>query len=161
LGGDEAPVEGQHVVGPDGRINLGKFGSVYVAGLTLDGARTAVEKQLSTFVKEPQVAVDVFAYNSKNYYVITQSATQGDNVQQFPITGNETVLDAVAHLGGPSVPVSAALFVARPASSPVGREKILPVNWQEISRGGSMDTNYQLIPRDRLIISENAATTGN
>jgi polysaccharide export outer membrane protein len=156
--GDEAAVTGQHLVGPDGRINLGKYGSVYVVGLTLDEARAAVEKQLSTFVKDPEVAVDVFAYNSKTYYVITQSAAQGDSVQQFPITGNENVLDAIAHLGGNSIPASATLCVSRPASGPIGREKILPINWQELSRGGSMDTNYQLIPRDRLIISDHGTS---
>src|SRR5689334_15018776 len=62
---DEAVVAGQHLVGPDGRINLGKYGSVSVDGLTLDAARGAIEKRLSKFVKDPEVAVDVFAYNSK------------------------------------------------------------------------------------------------
>jgi protein involved in polysaccharide export with SLBB domain len=154
LDGDEAAIAGQHLVGPDGRINLGRFGSMYVAGLTLDAARAAVEKQLSTLVKNPEIALDMFAYNSKTYYVITQSAAQSDSVQQFPITGNETVLDAIAHLGGTSIPASVTLFVSRPASGPIGREKILPINWQELRRGGSMDTNYQITPRDRLIISD-------
>src|SRR5690242_5506435 len=54
---DEAAVAGQHLVGPDGRIVLGKYGSVYVDGLTLDGARAAIEKRLSKFVKDPEVAV--------------------------------------------------------------------------------------------------------
>ena len=142
------------MVGPDGRINLSTYGSVYIAGLTLDQARLTIEKHLSTYLENPQVAVDVFAYNSKTYYVITQGAGQGDDVSEFPITGNETVLDAIAQLGGLSQLSSTRIFIARPAPNGVGCEQILPVNWMEISRGGSTATNYQLMPRDRLYIAE-------
>ena len=147
-------ISGEHLVGPDGRINLSTYGSVYIAGLTLDQARLTIEKHLSTYLENPQVAVDVFAYNSKTYYVITQGAGQGDDVSEFPITGNETVLDAIAQLGGLSQLSSTRIFIARPAPNGVGCEQILPVNWMEISRGGSTATNYQLMPRDRLYIAE-------
>ena len=39
-------IAGEHLVGPDGTINLGTYGSVYVTGLTLDEAKTAIEKHL-------------------------------------------------------------------------------------------------------------------
>ncbi|HEX4413309.1 MAG TPA: polysaccharide biosynthesis/export family protein, partial [Lacipirellulaceae bacterium] len=147
-------ISGEHLVGPDGRVNLSTYGQVYVAGMTLDEARAAIEKQLSKFLEDPQVAVDVFAYNSKTYYVITQGAGNGDDVAEFPITGNETVLDAIAQLGGLSQLSSTRIFIARPAPNGVGGEQILPVNWDEISRGASTATNYQIMPRDRIYISE-------
>jgi polysaccharide biosynthesis/export protein len=147
-------ISGEHLVGPDGRINLSTYGSVYVAGLTLDQARAEIERHLSTYLEAPQVAVDVFAYNSKTYYVITQGAGQGDDVTEFPITGNETVLDAIAQLGGLSQLSSTRIFIARPAPNGVGCEQILPVNWDDISRGASTATNYQIMPRDRLYIAE-------
>jgi len=62
------------------------------------------------------------------------------------------VLDAIAHLGGISQLSSHRIFIARPAPNGVGCEQILPVNWDEIARGGSTATNYQLMPRDRLYI---------
>jgi polysaccharide biosynthesis/export protein len=148
------PISGEHLVGPDGRINLATYGQVYVAGLTVMQARAAIEKQLSNYLEEPQVAVDIFAYNSKTYYVITQGAGQGDDVVQLPCTGNETVLDAIARIGGISQLSSQRIFIARPAPNGIGAEQILPVNWEEISRGGSTATNYQLMPRDRLYIAE-------
>lgn len=147
-------ISGEHLVGPDGRINLSTYGQVYVAGLTLNQARQVIEQHLSQYLEAPQVAVDVFAYNSKTYYVITQGAGQGDDVTEFPITGNETVLDAIAQLGGLSQLSSTRIFIARPAPNGVGCEQILPVNWMEISRGGSTATNYQLMPKDRLYIAE-------
>ena len=40
-------ISGEHLVGPDGRVNLATYGQVYVAGLTLDQAREAIQKHLS------------------------------------------------------------------------------------------------------------------
>lgn len=147
-------IVGEHLVGPDGRVNLGTYGSVYVTGMTLDEARAAIEKQLSEYLENPQVVVDVFAYNSKKYYIITQGAGFGDNVEEAPITGNETVLDAVARIGGLSQISSTKIWIARPAPNGVGCEQILPVNWEDISRGANTATNYQLMPGDRLFIAE-------
>lgn len=148
-------VTGQHLVGPDGRVNLATYGSVYVAGMTLEEARDAIEKQLSLKLESPEVFVDVLAYNSKVYYIVTQGGGFGDNVVRAPITGNETVLDAVAAIGGISQVSSSNLWIARPAPNGVGCEQILPIEWEEITKGASTATNYQLMPGDRLFIAEN------
>jgi protein involved in polysaccharide export with SLBB domain len=147
-------IQGEHLVGPDGRVNLGTYGSVYVAGKTIDEARQAIEAQLANYLEDPKVVVDIFAYNSKKYYVVTQGAGFGDNVTEAPITGNETVLDAIARIGGISQISSTKIWIARPAPNGVGCEQILPVNWEEISQGASTATNYQLLPRDRLFIAQ-------
>jgi protein involved in polysaccharide export with SLBB domain len=147
-------IDGEHLVGPDGRVNLGTYGSVYVSGMTLDQAREAIEEKLSEKLDNPEVVVDIFAYNSKKYYIITQGAGNGDNVAESPITGNETVLDAIARLGGISPVSTTNIWIARPAPNGTGGEQILPVNWDEISRGASTATNYQLMPGDRVYIAE-------
>jgi protein involved in polysaccharide export with SLBB domain len=147
-------IVGEHLVGPDGRVNLGTYGSVYVSGMTIDQAREAIELKLSEFLDDPEVVVDIFSYNSKKYYVITQGAGLGDNVTESPITGNETVLDAISRIGGISQVSSTNIWIARPAPNGIGCEQILPVNWDEITRGGITATNYQLFPGDRLYIAE-------
>jgi polysaccharide export outer membrane protein len=147
-------IVGEHLVGPDGRVNLGTYGSVYVTGLTIEEARAAIEEQLANYLESPQVVVDIFAYNSKKYYVVTQGAGFGDNVVTAPITGNETVLDAVATIGGLSQLSSKKIWIARPAPNGVGCEQVLPVNWDDITQGASTATNYQLLPGDRLFIAE-------
>lgn len=144
----------QHLVGPDGRVNLGVYGQVYVAGLTLEQARTAVERHLAKYLDSPTAAIDVFACNSKTFYVITQCATR-DNVAQFRIAGNETALDGLAQLGGLKAAKTTKVFIARPAPNGVGSETILPINLDRIAKGFS-ETNYQLLPRDRLYISQDS-----
>jgi polysaccharide export outer membrane protein len=140
--------------GPDGTINLGTYGSVYVTGLTLDEAKAAIEKHLSKHLDAPLVSVDVFSYNSKVYYVITEGAGFGDQVGRFPVTGNETVLDAVAQINGLSRLSSKDIWIARPAPSGVGCDQVLPVDIEAIMKGGSTATNYQLLPGDRVFIAQ-------
>ncbi len=90
------PVTGQYLIAPDGTINLRQYGLLKVAGKTVTEIRKDLTKQLSQYFDSPEVTVDVIAYNSKVFYVITQGAGLGDNVRRVPITGNETVLDALS-----------------------------------------------------------------
>ena len=147
-------IAGEHLVGPDGSVNLGSYGMVYVAGMTLDEAHEAIVAKLAEFLEEPQIAIDILAYNSKVYYIITEGAGLGDSVVRVPATGNETVLDAIANVNGLSRLSSKNVWIARPAAGGVGCDQILPVNWREISTGGATATNYQVLPGDRVFIAE-------
>jgi protein involved in polysaccharide export with SLBB domain len=147
-------ISGQHLVGPDGQVNLGSYGTVYVAGMTLDQAKVAIEQKLSERLERPEVIVDMLAYNSKVYYIITQGAGFGDNVVRIPITGNEMVLDAISNVGGISRVSSKRIWIARPAPNGVGCAQILPVDWDDVTMNGITATNYQLLPGDRLFIAE-------
>lgn len=149
------PITGEHLVSPDGTVNMGTYGLVYVAGMTLEEAKQAVEKNLEQYLDDPKVALSVFAYNSKVYYVITQGAGQGDQVARLPVTGNETVLDAISNINGLSQLSSKSIWIARPTPSGTGCDVILPVNWSEITAGAATATNYQVLPGDRIFIAEN------
>ena len=147
-------IAGEHVISPDGTVNLGTYGQVYVAGMTLDEVRIATEKHLEQHLENPKISVDVFAYNTMVYYIIVEGAGQGEQVVKLPITGNETVMDAIAALGGTaSFSNKRDMWIARPAPAHVGCDQILPIKWVEISKGGSTATNYQLLPGDRVYIA--------
>jgi polysaccharide export outer membrane protein len=145
-------VRGEHLVRPDGTVGLGVYGSVHVAGLTLDETRAIIEAYLSEFFVDPEVSIDVLAYNSRAYYVITDGAGQGEQVLRFPVTGSETVLDAVSKVNGLS-PVSSRhrVWLVRPASPHEG-DQVFAVDWKGITRRGRPETNYQLFPGDRVYI---------
>lgn len=146
-------IAGEHLVAPDGTVNLGVYGSVPVVGLTLQQAKQVIEAHLAQYLEDPEVAVDVYSYNSKKFYIILQGAGFGDVVQSFPVTGNETVLDALALVNGTQRFSSKKMWIARPA--PCGEEcQILPVDWNAVAALGSPATNYQILPGDRLFIAE-------
>ena len=149
-------IAGQHLVRSDGTISLGTYGSVYVAGMTLGQVKCQIENYLSAYLVNPQVSVDVLAYNSKKYYVILDGGGFGQRIVPLPITGNETVLDAIANIQGLD-PVSSKkrIWVARPSPVHLGCNQILPVDWRAITEGGSTATNYQLFPGDRVYVSAN------
>jgi polysaccharide export outer membrane protein len=174
------PISGERLVRPDGKISLGFYGDVYVAGLTLPEVKEKIILHLRKYLRDealglietdsmgepvidPQtkkpkltdpkdsdaVFVDVTAYNSKNYYVLGDVLITG----KMPITGNETVLDALQHAGG-LMPTAAPqnIRLVRPAPPGACCEQVLPVNLAAITSGGDPTTNYQIMPGDRLIV---------
>jgi polysaccharide export outer membrane protein len=154
----DQPVRGQHLVRPDGTIGLGIYGSAYVAGLTLEQARYAIGAVLAQRIKDFDVKnlnVDVLAYNSKVYYVITDGGGYGEQVYRIPVTGNETVLDALGQINGlPPVASKKNIWVARatPGDGRHTHPNILPVDWCGITQRGAAATNYQVLPNDRIYV---------
>ncbi|MEA2630959.1 MAG: polysaccharide biosynthesis/export protein [Chloroflexota bacterium] len=165
------PISGERLVRPDGKITLGFYGEVYVAGLTISEIKEKIVLHLRKVIPdevlglieqdeegnfinvEPKdsnrVFVDVTAYNSKNSYVQGDVAAPG----KLPITGNETVLDAINYAGG-LIPTAAPqnIRLVRPAPAGACCEQTLPVNLAAIISGGDPTTNYQLMPGDRLVV---------
>jgi polysaccharide biosynthesis/export protein len=147
-------ITGEHLVGPDGKVTLGTYGKVNVTGMTIPQVKQALETHLSQYLENPDVSVDVFAYNSKVFYVVTEGAGLGDGVARVPITGNETVLDAIAGINGLESVSSKRIWVARPIPYNGGCHQILPVDWHAITTRADVATNYQLMPGDRLFIAQ-------
>ena len=146
-------IAGPHLVRPDGTVGLGVYGSVYITGMTLQQAKYTLEQHLSQHIHRPEISIDILAYNSKVYYVITDGGGAGEQVYRIPATGNETVLDAIAGVNGlPAVASKASIWIARPAPDPYGTDQILKVDWDAIAQGAQTTTNYQMLPGDRLYV---------
>jgi polysaccharide biosynthesis/export protein len=155
----------------DGTINLGRYGMVRVAGRTVTEVREALERHLGQYFDSPQISVDVIDYRSKTYYVIlgtgmvlgarTPTPAQTNQKLPFTITGNETVLDALAELGQMSSVSSKVMWLVRPKPGKDCGQEILPIDWAAISRGGMTDTNYQIMPGDRLYIVDDNIANAN
>jgi polysaccharide export outer membrane protein len=161
----EQKIDGQHLVRPDGSISLGIYGNAYVAGLTLDAARDAIAAAINASrlftdknadrkpIEAKDISVDVLSYNSKVYYVITDGGGYGEQVYKFPVTGNETVLDAISNINGlPSVASKKQIWVARRSPGHGSRQNVLPVDWVGLTQGGGAATNYQVFPGDRVYV---------
>lgn len=145
-------LSGNYPVEPDGVVRLGIYGEVFVAGMTVAEASHAVQQQLCRWFDSPEVGIEVTHYNSKSYYVIMPRVESAESVQRYPITGNETVLDAVGRIQQFSNLAATTMWVARAEPGDSRAEQILPVDWEAIARGGETKTNYQLMPGDRLYI---------
>ncbi|MCE9531044.1 MAG: polysaccharide biosynthesis/export family protein [Planctomycetes bacterium] len=162
------PISGQHLVNLDGTVRLGIWGSVAVAGMNLDEAteaikqhvfkRTQNDKRIADKFKVDKaekllVVVDVLAYNSKPYYVIMDGAGFGEQIYSFPITGGETVLDALSRVNGlPDIASKRDIWIARRSPVPGMPEQILQIDYVGITQHAVAQTNYQVMPGDRIYV---------
>ena len=150
------PIAGQHLVRPDGTVGLGVYGAAPVAGLTIDQAKEVIGAQLRTRIKDldtKNLNVDVLAYNSKFYYVITDGGGYGEQVFRVPVSGSDTVLDAIGQINGlPAVSSKHHIWVARRCPMEASGQRVLKVDWIGITQHGSTETNYQLMPGDRIYV---------
>jgi protein involved in polysaccharide export with SLBB domain len=158
------PIDGQFLVRPDGSIVVGVYGTVHVAGLTIDDAKRAIADKLSLKLKpyeveDPdgkkvkidvadEIVVDVLEYASKYVYLIADGGGYGAQVVRIPVNGSDTVLDTVGKIGGlPPQAAKKKIWLARPST-----HQLLPVDWCGISQRAEVATNYQVFPGDRIFV---------
>src|SRR4029453_16089562 len=80
-------------------------------------------------------------------------AGEEERAAPLPVTGNETVLDAISQIQGlPVVACKKMIWVARATPHDHTQPLILPVDWLGITQRGSAATNYQLFPGDRIYV---------
>jgi protein involved in polysaccharide export with SLBB domain len=159
-GSDTVKIAGPRLVRPDGTIGLGALGAVYVSGKTVEEARTAISGHLKGRLDgfdARKLTVEVLAYNSKVFYVITKDAGGSEQVYRFPATQSKTVLDAFVEVKGLLVGLGKKhVYVKRQGGAGKG-EQALPVDWKAITQDGITTTNYQLRPGDRVYVEPTAS----
>ena len=142
-------IEGKHPVRPDGTVSLGGYGTVYVAGMTVTQARTAIARRLAPHFQaqgEVAVYVEVSARNSKVYYIVA-SLKDGKQVYRFPLAEDETAVGAVLRVEGlAAVATKTGVWIARPMG------KILDVDWRAVTQEGRLATNHKLCAGDRIYV---------
>jgi protein involved in polysaccharide export with SLBB domain len=149
-------LSGERLVSPDGTIKLADHCEpISVADKTLQEIKAAVEDCLQGEYRNATAFVSVFSQNSHVYYVIVENnGSSGDSVCRFRAVGNETVLDAISQINGLSELASKKIWIARPSPSGAGRDRILPVNWEEISQDNTTADNQPILPGDRIFITD-------
>jgi protein involved in polysaccharide export with SLBB domain len=148
------PVTGHYLVGHDGTINMRQYGVVKIGGKTIADAKTAIEKRLAKSLDSPMISLEVVDCDSNVYYVITQCGCLGGNIRSVPLSGNETVLDAVAEAGGLTTLSDKKVWIARADANDFGKQKIVPIDLDGITQRASTATCYRLLPGDRFYIAD-------
>jgi protein involved in polysaccharide export with SLBB domain len=121
--------------------------------MTINEAREAVEKKLGEYFEKPSVVVEVRAYNSKVYYVIIEGDDKGDSIHRFPLTGNDTVFDALAQASA-TIRKDMKIWISRPSSE--GAFQKITVDWARLKSGEESARKYQLHPGDRVFLQDAA-----
>jgi protein involved in polysaccharide export with SLBB domain len=155
-GADPAVIEavnGEHVVKPDGDIDLGEtLGNFQIGGTTLAESPARIQEFLKARLPDAKVSVSVASQNSKVYYVITEGMDDGDLVARFPLSSDETVRDALRQMSDLDL-ADKKIWIARPVCDMSGPDEILTVDAVEVMAGEETESNYSLNPGDRIFVT--------
>jgi len=147
----DSPVRfpGDQPVLPDGSIHLGKFGRLVVAGLTLEQVEAVVRGQIATVARDAgPLSVRIVSRQSKVFYVLGEVNAPG----AYPLSGRETVLDAILIAGGLTRQACARKIILSRPTHPDECRIVLPVCYPHIVQLGDTTTNYQVHAGDRIFV---------
>jgi polysaccharide biosynthesis/export protein len=97
----------------DGSFDYPYIGRVKAGGLTARAIGEEIARRLKTFYVNPQVSVEVAKFRSQNVFVFGQVHAPG----QYALSGNMSVLQALAAAGSPTPAAASYVVISRPAGS--------------------------------------------
>lgn len=139
-------------VRPDGRISMPLIGDVVAGGYSPEEVATEIKKKLSSYIRDPQVAVILTALHSHEYLTRVRVTGAVRNPISLPHRQGMTVLDAILAAGG--VTEFAAPSRAKLYRTIKKETKTITVNLDAILNGGRLETNYLLQPGDVVTVPE-------
>jgi polysaccharide export outer membrane protein len=126
---EEPTLSGTYRIDADGSFQYPFLGRVAAAGKSLRDLEQQLSKQLETgFVRRAQVTVEVEQFRSRSLFVIGEVRSPG----KFPITGQMTVLEALAAAGSVTANAGSEVLVLRtPAQAPDAVQPASPLEASE------------------------------
>jgi polysaccharide biosynthesis/export protein len=143
----------------EGDIQVPLVGRIHVAGLTVQQAEQELDKHLTTYIKHPQVAIDVKELRSQPASVMGAVGTPG--VHQ--VEGHKTLLEMISLAGGTRADAGYSIRITRniewgciplpgATTDPSGRFSIAQVNLRDIEEAKAPEENIQIFPHDVISV---------
>lgn len=139
-------------VRPDGRISMPLAGEIAAGGKTPEAVAEDITERLSTYVRDPQVAVILTELRSHDFLSRVRVSGAVREPASVPYRPGMTVLDLVLEAGGLNDFASgngAKLY----RQSNDGMVTI-PIELADILNNGRVETNYSIQPGDILTVPE-------
>jgi polysaccharide export outer membrane protein len=139
-------------VQPDGYITLNLVGNVKVSQATVEEARTAIIKQASERLNQPEVSITLKDFQKPYFVVAGQVVTPG----KFDMRENTTALQAVMMAGGfKDTAKSSKIVLFRKINSDTAEVKVLDL--KKMENTSSLERDIALQNGDMLLVPQNAA----
>ena len=143
----------------EGGAQVPLAGRVHVAGLTAQGAEQKLNKVLSTYIKDPQVVVNVTEVRSQPVSILGAVNTPG--VHQ--VQGHKTLLEMLASAGGLRPDAGYSVRITRqrewgciplPGTTPdpSGQFTVAELNLKKIMEAKDPVENIQILPHDVISV---------
>jgi len=143
----------------DGDIQAPLVGRVHVSGLTVQQTEQALNKLLSTYIRDPQVVVSVAEVRSQPVSILGAVNTPG--VHQ--VRGRKTLLEMLALAGGIRSDAGYSVRITRQLEwgciplpktelDATGRFSVAELNLKKIMEAKNPDENIQIFPHDVISV---------
>lgn len=139
-------------VRPDGKISMPLIGDIMAADLTTEQLSQNITKNLTTYIRSPQVTVIVTNPSSSDFQRRVRITGAVASPQSIPYREGMTVLDLVLLAGGPNQFASAnKAKLYRKVNNEL---KVYPIKLEDLINDGDVATNYALQPSDIVTVPE-------
>lgn len=139
-------------VRPDGKITVPLIGDVEAGGRTPAEVAEQIKKQLSTYIRDPNVAVIITELHSHEYLSRVRVTGAVKTPKSFPYRQGMTILDAVLEAGG--VNDFAAPNRTKLYRKVKDKVDVLDIELGNILNKGQLQTNLPLRPGDVVTVPE-------
>ena len=136
----------QLVVRADGKISYPLVGEIQAAGMTVKQLQDEISKRLAKFVTDANVTVILLKTQYYKVFVTGKVNKPGDFVVGRPTD----VMQAISMAGGLTPFASPkSIVVLRRVG---GKDEVYPFNYNDVSRGISLEQNRTLLPGDVVVV---------
>jgi polysaccharide export outer membrane protein len=112
---DQPDMTGKYTVEGDGTFAFPMVGRIKAGGLKVRDVETAIKKRLADgYIKNPQLSVGVEQYRSQRIFIVGEVRSPG----AFPLTGDMTLIEALAHAGSLTGDASQEAVIVRAPAPP-------------------------------------------
>jgi polysaccharide biosynthesis/export protein len=143
----------------EGDLQVPMVGRVHVAGLTVQQSEQELDKRLKTYIKDPQVAIDVKELRSQPASVL--GAVNSPGIHQ--VQGHKTLMEMISMAGGVRQDAGYSIRITREmewgciplGNSTIdasGRFSVAQVNLQSIMEAKTPEENIQILPHDVITV---------
>ena len=140
-------IDGDYRIDNTGNVNLPYVSKIEVKDLSLAELQERVTESLKTYVRDPQVFIDVLEYNYKPITVIGAVKEPGKIKRMMQ---NVSLIDAVTQSGGLQDNAGDKIVVIR--KSPAGISSTLEISYRDLMVEGKWYENIPLYPGDTINI---------
>jgi polysaccharide export outer membrane protein len=139
-------------VRPDGKISLPLIGDVEAGGRTPSDVADNIKKQLSTYIRDPNVAVIITELRSHEFISRVRVTGAVRTPRSIPYRQGMTILDVVLEAGG----VNDFASPNRTKLYRKGKDKtdVFEIELGDILNKGRLETNLYLRPGDVITVPE-------
>jgi polysaccharide biosynthesis/export protein len=152
-------VNKQFRIDPEGDVNLPMLGRLRAAGLTIRQFEETLNKQLSTYIREPHVVVAITEFRSQPVSVLGAVRSPGT----YQLQGRKTVVEMISLAGGFREDAGNTVKITRelewgkiPLSNanidPLGKFSVAEVRIKEILEAKNPEDNILMMPNDVITV---------